>query len=117
MEWEPKNSIQHVPNQVLFSTFWITQYNIPSNTTAGAYQVVFFDNVSQTNVSIPITISAAPVTPTSSAAVPSGSSGTNAATTSVPASIFNKDSSSANAGVQISMFLLVSSLFVAFVQL
>jgi hypothetical protein len=52
-----------------------------------------------------------------SAAVPSGSSGTTAATTSAPASIFNKDSSSANAGVQISMFLLVSSLFVAFVQL
>ncbi|GAN01856.1 hypothetical protein MAM1_0013d01291 [Mucor ambiguus] len=93
-------------------------YNIPSNTTAGAYQVVFLDNISQTNVSIPITISAAPVTPTSSAAVPSGSTGTTAATTSAPASIFNKDSSAANAGIQISKFLLVSSLLVvAYVQL
>ncbi|CEP13893.1 hypothetical protein [Parasitella parasitica] len=94
-------------------------YNIPSNTTAGTYQVVFLDNVSQTNVSIPITISAAPVTPTSSAAVPSGSSGTSAATTSVPASIFNKDSSSADPAFQLSNYLLAAffAVVVAFVQL
>ncbi|KAI8878857.1 hypothetical protein K501DRAFT_325833 [Backusella circina FSU 941] len=66
-------------------------YNIPFNTTAGVYQVVFLDSVSKTNVSIPITISAAPVTPTSSS-LPSGSV-KSIPTTSAPASIFINSSS------------------------
>jgi hypothetical protein len=84
------------------------------NTTAGAYQVMFFDNISQTNVSIPITISAAPVAPAVSSA-PSGSA-SSTPTTSLPAGVINK-TNSANAGVEISKFLLVASLVFAFVRL
>ncbi|KAG2198965.1 uncharacterized protein EV154DRAFT_499374 [Mucor mucedo] len=88
-------------------------FNLPTNTTAGPYQVVFFDNVSQTNVSIPITISAAPAPTISS--LPSGSV-TAAPTTSAPANIFDKGNS-ANAGSEISKLLLAASLILAFVHL
>lgn len=88
-------------------------YNIPVNTTAGAYQVVFSDNVSQTNVSIPITIAAAPVTPVVSSA--SSGSTTAAPTSTVPAGVINK-TNSASAGIEISKLLLVGSFIFAFVH-
>ncbi|KAI8973626.1 hypothetical protein BDF20DRAFT_883310 [Mycotypha africana] len=60
-------------------------YNIPTTTAAGSYQVVYVDNVSQTNVSIPITIRAAP-TPSPSASVGSGTSAAGSSAQASPTS-------------------------------
>ncbi|GAA5805346.1 hypothetical protein HPULCUR_010862 [Helicostylum pulchrum] len=88
-------------------------YNIPVNTTAGAYEVVYLDNLTQTKVSIPISIGAAPAPTVFSSPADSDSSSPSSPTNN---SIFNKGNS-ANAGLQISKFLLVASLILAFVLL
>ncbi|KAI9486871.1 MAG: hypothetical protein EXX96DRAFT_550900 [Benjaminiella poitrasii] len=89
-------------------------YNIPSNTTAGNYQVVFADSVSHTNVSIPITISVAPHTPSSTPLASASSSSTSSSSTTL-GSIF-KDTNSASHPAQLSTFLLFVSFILAFIQ-
>ncbi|OBZ85162.1 hypothetical protein A0J61_06787 [Choanephora cucurbitarum] len=78
-------------------------YHIPANTTSGAYEVVFTDNVSQTNVSIPITIAAAPVTPSSSSLLPSASA--TSADSSSTASVFRPNPSSAASSTSSSKYV------------
>ncbi|KAI8097793.1 uncharacterized protein B0P05DRAFT_522029 [Gilbertella persicaria] len=89
-------------------------YHIPSNTTAGNYQVVFTDSVSQTNVSISITIAAAPVT---SSSIPSSTlaSATGSSTSLSPSSIINK-ANAATMGTQVSKYLVRASVALALVQ-
>ncbi|KAI8352084.1 hypothetical protein BD560DRAFT_409087 [Blakeslea trispora] len=79
-------------------------YHIPPNTTAGAYQVVFTDNVSQTNVSIPITIAAAPVTSSSSSSLPSTSA--TSVSPSSTASAFRPNTSSAAVSTTSSKYIV-----------
>ncbi|PHZ12578.1 uncharacterized protein RHIMIDRAFT_282576 [Rhizopus microsporus ATCC 52813] len=86
-------------------------YQIPTNTTAGSYQVIFTDNVSQTNLSIPIIISAAP--PTSSVQNPSASGSSAPSQSSTSSSIF-KPSSAGNTLAIPKALLFMSPLLVIF---
>ncbi|KAG1471562.1 hypothetical protein G6F56_002053 [Rhizopus delemar] len=87
-------------------------YPIPINTTAGPYQVTFTDHVSRTNLTIPITIGAAP--PTLSVVTPSASgSSTPVHSSSAPAAL---KSSSAGNTLDISMKLLFAAFFLATVN-
>ncbi|KAI9355760.1 hypothetical protein BD770DRAFT_366379 [Pilaira anomala] len=87
-------------------------YNIPVNTTAGSYEVVYLDNLTQTRVSIPITIGTAVVPKPPSQSTGSAANEPSSTTTS---KFFDK-SNSAN-GLEITSFFLVASLALALVHL
>ncbi|KAI7905271.1 uncharacterized protein BX663DRAFT_502301 [Cokeromyces recurvatus] len=88
-------------------------YNIPSNTTAGDYIVAFVDGFSQTNVSIPITIGAAPKTPSSTALASGTASSVPSSSTTSFQSIYNQINSANTTHVQhlSKLLLLVTFIF------
>ncbi|KAG1127521.1 hypothetical protein G6F61_008259 [Rhizopus arrhizus] len=84
-------------------------YHIPINTKTGSYQVTFTDHVSETNLTIPITIGAAP--PSSSIIIPSASgSSTPVHSSSAPTAL---KSNSASNTLHISKTFVFSALFLA----
>jgi hypothetical protein len=92
--------------------FFFFQYQIPVNTTAGSYQVIFTDNVSQINVTIPITISSAP--PTSSAVIPSASGSSTSVQSSSKPSVIGVNS--AGRTLSTSKALLLGAVLIATVN-